>query len=28
VVGLFVGPVMLAATYTLARDWVERDARG
>jgi predicted PurR-regulated permease PerM len=25
VVGLFVGPVMLAATYTLAKDWVERD---
>lgn len=24
VVGLFVGPVMLAATYTLARDWVAR----
>jgi predicted PurR-regulated permease PerM len=24
VVGLFVGPVMLAATYTLAKDWVER----
>jgi predicted PurR-regulated permease PerM len=25
VVGLFVGPDMLAATYTLAKDWVERD---
>ena len=24
VVGLFVGPVILAATYTLARDWVAR----
>jgi predicted PurR-regulated permease PerM len=24
VVGLFVGPVVLAATYTLAKDWVER----
>jgi len=24
VVGLFVGPVMLAATYTLAKDWVAR----
>jgi predicted PurR-regulated permease PerM len=24
VVGLFVGPVVLAATYTLARDWVTR----
>jgi predicted PurR-regulated permease PerM len=24
VVGLFVGPVVLAATYTLARDWVAR----
>ena len=24
VVGLFVGPVVLAATYTLARDWVVR----
>jgi predicted PurR-regulated permease PerM len=23
-VGLFVGPVLLAATYTLARDWVDR----
>jgi predicted PurR-regulated permease PerM len=22
VVGLFVGPVLLAATYTLAKDWV------
>ena len=22
VLGLFVGPVILAATYTLARDWV------
>ncbi len=25
VVGLFVGPVVLAATYTLAKDWVARD---
>jgi len=25
VVGLFVGPVVLAATYTLTKDWVERD---
>jgi predicted PurR-regulated permease PerM len=24
VVGLFVGPVILAATYTLAKDWVAR----
>jgi predicted PurR-regulated permease PerM len=24
VIGLFVGPVVLAATYTLARDWVAR----
>jgi len=24
VVGLFVGPVILAATYTLTKDWVER----
>jgi predicted PurR-regulated permease PerM len=24
VVGLFVGPVVLAATYTLAKDWVAR----
>jgi predicted PurR-regulated permease PerM len=24
VVGLFVGPVVLAATYTLAKDWVTR----
>jgi predicted PurR-regulated permease PerM len=23
-VGLFVGPVLLAATYTLAKDWVAR----
>jgi predicted PurR-regulated permease PerM len=23
-VGLFVGPVILAATYTLAKDWVSR----
>jgi predicted PurR-regulated permease PerM len=22
VVGLFIGPVVLAVTYTLARDWV------
>jgi predicted PurR-regulated permease PerM len=31
VVGLFVGPVVLAATYTLAKDWVARgtvDRRG
>ena len=29
VVGLFVGPVLLAATYTLAVDWVARgEARG
>jgi predicted PurR-regulated permease PerM len=27
VVGLFVGPVVLAATYTLAKDWVARDSR-
>ena len=27
VVGLFVGPVVLAATYTLAREWVERGER-
>ena len=27
VVGLFVGPVMLAATYTLAKDWVARVPR-
>ena len=26
VVGLFVGPVVLAATYTLAKDWVVRGA--
>jgi predicted PurR-regulated permease PerM len=26
VVGLFVGPVVLAATYTLAKDWVARDS--
>jgi predicted PurR-regulated permease PerM len=26
VVGLFVGPVVLAATYTLAKDWVARGA--
>jgi predicted PurR-regulated permease PerM len=25
VVGLFVGPVILAATYTLAKDWVARE---
>ena len=25
VVGLFVGPVVLAATYTLAKEWVARD---
>jgi len=24
VVGLFVGPVILAATYTLAKEWVAR----
>jgi len=24
VVGLFVGPVVLAATYTLAKDWIAR----
>jgi predicted PurR-regulated permease PerM len=24
VVGLFVGPAVLAATYTLAKDWVAR----
>jgi predicted PurR-regulated permease PerM len=24
VVGLFVGPVVLAATYTLAKEWVAR----
>jgi predicted PurR-regulated permease PerM len=24
VVGLFIGPVVLAATYTLAKDWVSR----
>jgi predicted PurR-regulated permease PerM len=24
VVGLFIGPVVLAATYTLAKDWVAR----
>jgi predicted PurR-regulated permease PerM len=28
VVGLFVGPVMLAATYTLAKDWVARGQSG
>ena len=28
VVGLFVGPVMLAATYTLAKDWVARQDDG
>jgi predicted PurR-regulated permease PerM len=28
VVGLFVGPVLLAATYTLAKDWVARDPSG
>jgi predicted PurR-regulated permease PerM len=28
VVGLFVGPVVLAATYTLARDWVARGGSG
>jgi predicted PurR-regulated permease PerM len=27
VVGLFIGPVVLAATYTLAKDWVARGAR-
>jgi predicted PurR-regulated permease PerM len=27
VVGLFVGPVILAATYTLAKDWVAREPR-
>jgi predicted PurR-regulated permease PerM len=27
VVGLFVGPVVLAATYTLAKDWVAREPR-
>jgi predicted PurR-regulated permease PerM len=27
VVGLFVGPVILAATYTLAREWVAREPR-
>jgi predicted PurR-regulated permease PerM len=27
VVGLFVGPVVLAATYTLAKEWVVRDQR-
>jgi predicted PurR-regulated permease PerM len=26
VVGLFIGPVVLAATYTLAKDWVARGA--
>jgi predicted PurR-regulated permease PerM len=26
VVGLFVGPVVLAATYTLAKDWIARGA--
>ena len=28
VVGLFVGPVVLAATYTLAKDWVARGQSG
>jgi len=28
VVGLFVGPVVLAATYTLAKDWVSRGRSG
>ena len=28
VVGLFVGPVVLAATYTLAKDWVARGQFG
>ena len=28
VVGLFVGPVVLAATYTLAKDWVARGQTG
>ena len=28
VVGLFVGPVVLAATYTLAKDWVARGESG
>ena len=27
VIGLFVGPVMLAVTYTLLRDWVNSDRR-
>jgi len=27
VVGLFVGPVILAATYTLAKEWVAREPR-
>jgi len=27
VVGLFVGPVVLAATYTLAKDWIARGER-
>ena len=25
VIGLFVGPVVLAVTYTLLKSWVERD---
>ena len=28
VVGLFIGPVVLAATYTLAKDWVARGRAG
>ena len=28
VVGLFVGPVVLAATYTLAKEWVNNDPNG
>ena len=28
VVGLFVGPIVLAATYTLAKDWVARGSHG
>jgi predicted PurR-regulated permease PerM len=28
VVGLFVGPVVLAATYTLTKDWIARGERG
>ena len=28
VVGLFVGPVVLAATYTLAKDWIARGQTG